>query len=314
MTPSEYVQAYLITSLNGAAFGYTIGGGAGAAVPGPGKVAPKVDDIPADIERGATPSSYAGVRQRDGAWEARVGRTVLGRFSSPEVAALARYYAIVGYKTGRGAFYEDVHMMPEYAARKIVDDAARFAPLTPDQKIAGASARGDVAAQARLAADVEAQAAAGLRRVGPGRGGHPQPRGAVESGVLVTQEDDPSEGPETSEGPRETSADDERTPTTAIRDATSAGGEGQADPRAFSGRGRRRRAVAARCPICTGDMTPGIARAHDRFCLLCSDDYTTWLGLPDEEDIGVPDEFTSGHVIAPEDRAFAAYVHRTRGL
>lgn len=61
-------------------------------------------------------------------------------------------------------------------------------------------------------------------------------------------------------------------------------------------------------------MTPGIARAHERFCLLCSDDYTTWLGLPDEEDVGVPDEFASGHMIAPEDRAFAAYVHRTRGL
>lgn len=312
----EYVYNLVVMAVNG----FTPGAGGVNATPAlaAAKTVAKLDDIPVDVERGTIPGSYAGVKQRDGAWEAKAGRTVLGRFSSPEVAALARYFAIVGYKAGRGAFYDDVSMNPDYAAKQLPKDVERFAPLSATQAVAGAAARGEAQIPASAVPAgllVEPDPTAVATYLGPpiasqpsarrakarGDAAPPSPAGDSRVGGDVLQGVDPPAGPETAGGSRETSADGGRTPSTSIRDATEGGGGGQADL----------------CPICDGEMNPGIARKHPRYCLLCSDDYETWLGLPDDQD-GADDvvlAFTSTNVkLAPQERAFMAYLMRTRGL
>lgn len=322
LTPTEYIHTHLIMAMNSGALGYTASTGIGTGGNGGvGKIATKLDDIPVDVERGVTPGSYAGVTKRNGGWEARAGRTVLGRFSTPEVAALARYFAIVGYKAGRGAFYDDVNMIPDYAAKQLPKDIERFAPLSATQVAAGASARGEAELPTAVVPTgllVEPDPAVIATYDGPpiaprpsarrakARGGAAPPSPAGDSRVGGDlQGVDPPAGPETAGGSRETSADGGRTPSTSIRDATEGGADGQADL----------------CPICDGEMNPGIARKHPRYCLLCSDDYETWLNLPDDDDDRVdaepppPFEYTSANVkLAPEERAFMAYLMRARGL
>lgn len=332
LSPVEYVYNLVVMAVNG----FTPGANAATSPTlATSKAVVKLDDIPVDIERGATPGSYAGVTKRNGAWEAKAGRTVLGRFSTPEVAALARYFAIVGYKAGRGAYYEtDIGLPPEMAAKTIAGNVARFAPLTADQVAAVAVIRGGTttavatpegADQAALmtflrdAAEhetavstsprprgqprkVDAVTGAPSARRAKARGGAAPPSPAGDSRVDdALQGVDPPAGPETAGGSRETSADGGRTPSTSIRDATEGGADGQADL----------------CPICDGEMNPGIARKHPRYCLLCSDDYETWLGLPDDQD-GADDvaiAYTSTNVkLAPQERAFMAYLMRARGL
>lgn len=66
----------------------------------PGRPVVAVDDVPPDAPRTAT--GFVGVAQRGNRWFAKLDKTQLGPFSSPEAAALARYHRLKGYEHGLG--------------------------------------------------------------------------------------------------------------------------------------------------------------------------------------------------------------------
>lgn len=93
------VEDYSVTFLSG----HAIGGGqpsAGARRGRPITVHP--DDLPADIERAPTATGFAGVVRVGRLFVARAGKTPLGRYSTPELAALVRYHVLRGFRVGRG--------------------------------------------------------------------------------------------------------------------------------------------------------------------------------------------------------------------
>lgn len=73
------------------------------------------DDMPPGVERTASASGFAGVKRHGRAWQATIGRgqEPLGTFSTPELAALVRYYVIQGFRVGRARYFEDAGMDPE---------------------------------------------------------------------------------------------------------------------------------------------------------------------------------------------------------
>lgn len=107
VNPNDYLIHLLIRLLERGEVGED--GNVAEAVPAAGRGRPlkaKAEDIPPDVERDATVSGFAGVARDGNYWKARIGREAVGgRFSTPEIAAIARHYAQVGFRLGRAAFF-----------------------------------------------------------------------------------------------------------------------------------------------------------------------------------------------------------------
>lgn len=137
-----YVTGLLVMHAMGAPFGTSASGGTGAGAgagknvskdkeapkAGPGRPIAVPEDVPPAAVRDASESGYEGVTRDGRWWKARIGRAAVGgKFSAPEPAAIARYYAHLGFKIGRAAFFGTKGWTVEDA----IDMAARqgFAPL-----------------------------------------------------------------------------------------------------------------------------------------------------------------------------------------
>ncbi len=257
----------------------------------------RADDLPDNVERSAVTGGFAGVVKAGRLWRARLGREVLGRFSSPEAAACARYYTLLGFRVGRAANLV-TNGMDESQAFEL---AARMNFLPPAPR--PGSPEDGPATNAPPPAPIPAASRSILAAVS-----------------VRSAEGDPSEaGPGTSEGARATPAESRREPaaSTAIIawDALESQAQGQRDlidetPRAGD------RAVdridgdddlvvlskhpRGRCPVCGGEMNRGVARKHKHLCLLCSDDFDTWDALGVDNGVAAP--------------SFREYVAGRRGL
>lgn len=77
------------------------------------------DDLPADVERAQTATGFVGVTKNGRLFAARAGKVAIGRFSTAELAAAVRYFAVRGFRIGRGAMFHDAGVP--------VDDAIELA-------------------------------------------------------------------------------------------------------------------------------------------------------------------------------------------
>ncbi len=101
---------------------HAVGGGVAPAARRVGRpISVKTDDLPADLERASNAAGFAGVVKLGRLFVARAGKQTLGRYSTPELAALVRYHELRGFRTGRGAAFHDAGLSVEVA----VDLAAR---------------------------------------------------------------------------------------------------------------------------------------------------------------------------------------------
>lgn len=142
IAPGDYIVYTLIRLVSG-----EIGGSdaapsdVGARRPGR-PVTVVAEDLPAGVERDASVSGFTGVTRDGKFWKARLGREVVGgRFSTPEIAAIARHYAQVGFKLGRGAFFGAQGLPLETA----IDLAAKagFSPVALEVDAGAAEGGGD---------------------------------------------------------------------------------------------------------------------------------------------------------------------------
>lgn len=98
------LEAYASTILSTHAVGFPrlSHGGAGGR---PITVQP--DDLPADIERASNVTGFTGIAKIGRLFTSRAGRQLIGKFSSAELAASVRYYALLGFRLGRGSSFAE---------------------------------------------------------------------------------------------------------------------------------------------------------------------------------------------------------------
>lgn len=304
----------------------------------------RADDLPTGIERGGE-SGFVGVKRRGKGWRAVVDDHVVGDFSSPEAAAIARHFILQGFRVGRGALHTALGETVEQAAALAL--TARFAPVraeivaeyglgveaavtatpTPSPSDDEPSADAVLAyANRGRKVDIEDRQdhvermgavdpprTASLRRVGPGSRGAPSPL-PPDSDSLTTHDDlegnDPSERPVFSEGPRATPANGGRAPSTSGESVARGDHESQAQ--------RRRRRGLAACPVCGDMFDPSVPRAH-ALCSRCCDDYERWSKLDANDDPShdppADGVYTSAVLHGSKSaETFADYVRRVRAL
>lgn len=103
------------------------------------------DDLPTDIERASNATGYAGVVRVGRLFIARAGKTPLGRYSTPELAALVRYHVLQGFRVGRGQAFAEAGLPVDVAvdlalragfgapAPATLPSAPAVAPPTPSE-------------------------------------------------------------------------------------------------------------------------------------------------------------------------------------
>lgn len=65
------------------------------------------DDLPEGIERASNATGFAGVAKAGRLYTARVGRQLIGKFSSAELAATVRYFVRHAFVVGRGSTFAE---------------------------------------------------------------------------------------------------------------------------------------------------------------------------------------------------------------
>jgi hypothetical protein len=295
------------------------------------------DNVPLTVEHAATPSGFAGVTKKGRVWEARAGKTALGRFSTAELAATVRHYALLGFKVGRSAYFrEDTGLADPVEAMRLAAIASRGFTAAPPIALEPGVDRSAYASTFASEADIAAAEAllAPPRRADPA-GAPPPPIPAGDSGGAIgpgpgPSRDDPPAGPGPAEGSRATPADG-RAPSTLGESVARGAGESQVlntdddldDHVMRMGQIERgvspaKRRVSARwaCPVCKGDMNRSVARKHRHLCLLCSADYDVWRALPATGEVVEPPAdgvYVSNPLGSTAGESFEAYVKRTRG-
>ncbi len=73
------------------------------------------DDLPDSVERASNATGFAGVVRVGRLYVARAGKAPLGRFSTPELAALVRYHVLQGFRVGRGQAFAEAGLPVDVA-------------------------------------------------------------------------------------------------------------------------------------------------------------------------------------------------------
>lgn len=125
------LEAYVVSILSGHVIGApdmsrNRGGRPITAVP---------DDLPADIERANNVTGFVGVAKVGRLYTARVGRQLIGRFSSAELAASVRYHAIRGFRLGRGAMFAANGLPVEEAIEMAARAGFAFEAAAPEVSV-----------------------------------------------------------------------------------------------------------------------------------------------------------------------------------
>lgn len=271
---------------------HVIGGAAQAQRRGPASRPPApAIDLPSGVERAATASGFTGVHPNGRMWAAKAGRELLGKFSTPELAATIRHYTILGFRVGRGAFFGDQGVDLATALEYALRAGYGAMPTTP-MPLAPAA------------------------QVGPDRADPAHPAAAAESTV---ESSGSATGPgKTVAEPRETSADGGRTPSTSPPSIAQLDVMGQLlgqHSTTTLPAARRTPLPTGRCPVCAGPLT-NVMRKYVDLCLLCNDDFETWQRQPAAAPPDVPAVYDSTALTrgSPAVESFADYVKRVREL
>lgn len=278
------------------------------------------DDLPAAVERAPTTSGFAGVTKRGRFWLAKLGGDHLGQFSTPELAATIRYYAMHGFRVGRGAYLAATGLDEASAA----DLASRVpyghlpAPAADPSTVAGAVPMTPVPAKkmpiSRVLGNTPCDWCGEV--IDPnedavdvdGKYRHALGCGSASRVEGETTADPAGEG-DSAAGSGE-SREGDPAPSTL--------------PQTLSGLRLERQAPSTKkdplfgigcCPTC-GDDLPNVKRKHKQLCLLCSNDYEDWLKLPAGGQAPLPPAngvYTNSKG-SPVGESFKDYVTRIRGL
>lgn len=273
---------------------YALTGGGAPTTSRPGRPLSAIDDLPADIERDASQSGFAGVKPFRHLWQANAGRTVIGRFSSAALAAFARHFLLRGFMVGRGVYFTERCGMDVASA---VDYASR-------------AGFGAVPQQIEMPSTVPGMPATGDK-----------------------QADDPPPGPETDGGSRAALVDGGTAPSTSPGTIAQLGVLGQQVAQENVARGTvrtvRRRAPATEavvlglvgngdvCPACDGAMDRAVERVNPQLCPPCSEAWVAWNALPaigEYADAPPADGMYTLDGDAPAQETFVEYMRRVRGL
>lgn len=111
---------------------HVIGVSVSHARPGGRPITVVPDDLPSDIERASNTTGFAGVAKVGRLFTARVGRQLIGKFSSAEMAAAVRYYALRGFRLGRGSLFAASGLPIEEAAELAARAGFAFEAAPPE--------------------------------------------------------------------------------------------------------------------------------------------------------------------------------------
>lgn len=99
------LEDYASAVLSGVAIGTGASSPQGRRVGRP--VTVLADDQPDGLARASNATGFEGVVVAGRLYTAKVGRAIIGRFSTPELAAVVRHYAIRAFRAGRVTFLRE---------------------------------------------------------------------------------------------------------------------------------------------------------------------------------------------------------------